>query len=41
VERHGCYKYDLERFAEALRKRRKTPLFDATEAAESRAGVVN
>jgi len=28
VARHGCYKRDLERFAEALAKKRKTPLFN-------------
>ena len=34
VERHGCYKGDLERFAEALLKARGTPLFpeEATAA---------
>lgn len=32
VQRHGCYKHDLELFAEALLKKRKTPLFqDAAE----------
>jgi len=28
VLRHGCYKRDLELFAEALLKKRKTPLFE-------------
>lgn len=28
VQRHGCYKRDLELFAEALLKKRKTPLFE-------------
>jgi Putative phage metallopeptidase len=28
VERHGCYKRDLELFAEALTKKRSTPLLD-------------
>jgi len=28
VVRHGCYKRDLEVFAEALLKKRKTPLFE-------------
>lgn len=27
VQRHGCYKRDLERFAEALAKKAKAPLF--------------
>jgi hypothetical protein len=27
VQRHGCYKRDLELFAEALAKKRRTPLF--------------
>lgn len=31
VARHGCYKADLQRFAEALTKKRKAPLFAATE----------
>ena len=29
VQRHGCYKRDLELFAEALLNKRKTPLFEA------------
>jgi len=33
VERHGCYKYDLEKFAEALAKRKKSPLFGDAEKA--------
>lgn len=32
VQRHGCYKRDLELFAEALIKKRKTPLFDESGA---------
>ena len=28
VERHGCYKKDLERFAEAITKKRRTPLLN-------------
>jgi len=32
VQRHGCYKHDLEVFAEALLKKRKTPMFDSTES---------
>ena len=28
VQRHGCYKRDLERFAEAMLKKRGTPLFN-------------
>jgi hypothetical protein len=40
VNRHGCYKRDLELFAEALMKRRKTPLLDSIAAAEERAGAV-
>ncbi len=31
VERHGCYKRDLEAFAESLLKRRRTPLLDTQE----------
>jgi hypothetical protein len=31
VQRHGCYKRDLELFAEALAKKRKSPLFAAAE----------
>lgn len=27
VQRHGCYKLDLEKFAEALRAKNKAPLF--------------
>lgn len=34
VHRHGCYKRDLELFAEALMKKRKTPLLDAANAAD-------
>lgn len=37
VVRHGCYKRDLELFAEALTKRRKTPLLEAQISAEERA----
>lgn len=38
VDRHGCYKRDLEKFAEALRAKKREPLFtllpgDATGAA--------
>lgn len=33
VERHGTYKHDLERFAEALLKVRGTPLFSGIEQA--------
>jgi hypothetical protein len=31
VNRHGCYKRDLELFAEALLKKRKTPLLNVEE----------
>lgn len=31
VQRHGCYKRDLEAFAEALLKKRRTPLFNGDE----------
>lgn len=31
VKRHGCYKRDLEVFAEALLKKRSTPLLNAAE----------
>jgi hypothetical protein len=34
VERHGCYKGDLERFAEALFKRKRIPLFASIEPAQ-------
>ena len=37
VQRHGCYKRDLELFAEALMKKRKTPLLNAVSAAEEAA----
>jgi hypothetical protein len=36
VERHGTYKADLERFAEALLKARGTPLFPIDEVPVSR-----
>ena len=35
VERHGCYKRDLEMFAESLLKKRKTPLLDILRPGES------
>jgi hypothetical protein len=35
VSRHGCYKADLERFAEVLRKKQSNPLFDAATKANS------
>jgi hypothetical protein len=41
VQRHGCYKRDLEAFAEALKKRRKTPLLDGHESLSGRDGAVN
>ena len=41
INRHGCYKRDLELFAEAIMKKRKTPLLNSDAAAEDRAGVVN
>ena len=41
VQRHGCYKRDLELFAEVLTKRRKTPLLESIAAAESRADSLN
>jgi hypothetical protein len=31
VQRHGCYKRDLELFAEAITKKRKNPLFAPAE----------
>ena len=31
IERHGCYKKDLEHFAEAMEKARKTPLLNQTD----------
>lgn len=34
VQRHGCYKRDLELFAEALLKKRKAPLFDSQGTAD-------
>jgi hypothetical protein len=40
VNRHGCYKRDLELFAEALVRRRKTPLLESQIAAEERAAEV-
>jgi hypothetical protein len=33
VRRHGCWKRDLERFAEAIEKKRKSPVFTGKEAA--------
>lgn len=33
VKRHGLWKKDLERFAAAIREKRKAPLFDPKEAA--------
>lgn len=39
VQRHGCYKRDLELFAEALRRKRNTPLFkDESTNIEIRTG---
>lgn len=32
IRRHGCYKHDLERFAEAMMQKRKAPLFDEAES---------
>jgi hypothetical protein len=32
VHRHGCYKRDLQHFAEVLMKKRKTPLLNAADA---------
>jgi hypothetical protein len=34
VAHHGCYKADLEKFAEALLKKREAPLLDAMEKAK-------
>jgi hypothetical protein len=34
VQRHGCYKRDLELFAEALTKKRKSPLFSKFSESE-------
>lgn len=39
VNRHGCYKRDLELFAEALVQKRRTPLLEGV-AAEQPAGVM-
>lgn len=43
VQRHGCYKRDLERFAEALLKKRATPLLQVIEkvAEDINAGALN
>jgi hypothetical protein len=41
VQRHGCYKRDLELFAEVLMNQRKTPLFESNAAAEERARTIN
>jgi Putative phage metallopeptidase len=43
IERHGCYKRDLERFANALLKKRETPTlpgFDAPQEKPERTVVV-
>lgn len=39
VQRHGCYKRDLELFAEALLKKRKTPMFMAEMEADTQGMV--
>lgn len=39
VDRHGCYKRDLEKFAEALVKRKQAPLF-GSRGAEPTHGAV-
>lgn len=39
VQRHGCYKRDLERFAEVLMKKAKNPLFAEAAKAEGKDGV--
>lgn len=31
ITRHGCYKRDLEQFAEALQRKRQTPLLDTDQ----------
>ena len=36
IARHGCYKKDLERFAEIIAKKRKAPLFDKEDHTEVR-----
>ena len=41
VRRHGCYKRDLELFAEEIKKKRAAPLFDAKETAAREARPVN
>ncbi len=41
VERHGCYKGDLEAFVEALAKRKKSPLFTGTDPALAAAALSN
>jgi hypothetical protein len=38
LQRHGCYKEDLERFAKALLDKQKTPLFYAPPAPPERKG---
>ena len=35
VARHGVWKRDLEKFVEAIAKRKKSPLFAGTEAAQT------
>lgn len=41
VERHGLYKYDLEKFAEAIAKRKRTPLFAEAENASVQAALID
>ena len=36
VERHGCYKKDLERFAEAITKKQRTPLLKSEAKVQGR-----
>lgn len=40
VTRHGCYKADLERFAEALLKKRRTPLLNVPDETTGDAAVL-
>lgn len=41
MERHGCYKRDLEMFGEALLKRKKLLLFEVPEGAGPQPPAMN
>lgn len=41
VQRHGCYKHDLEVFAEALLEKRRSPLFNQEKDSKNSARKAN